>query len=62
MRDLGNAEKTVADKEIMTAGEIPHRCWSCARGFYTEEGFECYEAHYNGDSPDCLNWVWKGRE
>lgn len=39
---------------------IPHKCWSCGKGYHTENGFECEETWYKGNNPDCLNWEWRG--
>lgn len=40
--------------------DIPHKCWSCRNGFYTENGFDCNETHYKSGHKDCLSWQWRG--
>ena len=40
--------------------DIPHKCWSCANGFYTDNGFDCDLTHYKSGCKDCLSWQWRG--
>ena len=40
--------------------DIPHKCWSCANGLYTEIGFDCDQAHYKSGVKNCLSWKWRG--
>lgn len=42
--------------------DIPHKCWSCGKGFHTENGFDCDEAHYRSGYKDCLSWRWRGQK
>lgn len=51
--------KVTAERDAAIA-DIPHKCWSCANGFYTDTGFDCDQTHYQGNKPDCLNWRWRG--
>lgn len=51
--------KAQAERDRAVA-DIPHKCWSCAGGFYTDEGFDCDQAHYRGRDPRCLSWRWRG--
>lgn len=52
--EQAKAERDAAIKDI------PHKCWSCGKGFYTENGFDCNETHYKSGHKDCLSWQWRG--
>lgn len=52
--EQAKAERDAAIKDI------PHKCWSCRNGFYTENGFDCNETHYKSGHKDCLSWQWRG--
>ena len=52
--EQARAERDAAIKDI------PHKCWSCRNGFYTENGFDCNETHYKSGHKDCLSWQWRG--
>lgn len=52
--EQAKAERDAAIKDI------PHKCWSCGNGFYTENGFDCNETHYKSGHKDCLSWQWRG--
>lgn len=49
--------KCERDKAI---ADIPHKCWSCANGFFDDSGFNCDQIHYRFNNPDCLSWKWRG--
>ena len=52
-------EQLVKERDAAIA-TIPHKCWSCGKGYHTENGFECEETWYKGNNPDCLSWEWRG--
>lgn len=54
-------EQLVKERDAAIA-TIPHKCWSCGKGYHTENGFECEETWYKGNNPNCLNWEWRGVE
>ena len=52
--------KRVKRERDAAIDDIPHKCWSCANGFYTEIGFDCDQAHYKSGAKNCLSWKWRG--
>ena len=52
-------EQLVKERDAAIA-TIPHKCWSCGKGYHTENGFECEETWYKGNNSNCLSWEWRG--
>ena len=59
-RKISDELEKVKHKLEKAMKDIPHKCWKCAKGFYGDRGFECYEAHYKSGYNDCLSWHWRG--
>ena len=60
VHELQSELKRVKRERDAAIADIPHKCWSCTNGFYTEIGFDCDQAHYKSGVKNCLSWEWRG--